>query len=69
MKAHQALAGKFIRRVDMRYNPEKDELFLLEVNTKPGFTPLSIVPEIASHSGMSFHDLIDWMLENATNET
>lgn len=69
VKAHQALECKGISRVDMRYNPEKDELFLLEVNTQPGFTPLSIVPEIAAHSGISFHDLIDWMIENAIHET
>lgn len=68
LKAHQVLECKGISRVDMRYNPQTREIHVLEVNTQPGFTPLSIVPEIAAYHGMSFHDLIDWMVENAIHE-
>ena len=54
---------------DFRYDdtesggPEK--LYLLEVNTQPGMTPLSLAPEQALHVGISFPDLVSWMVENA----
>jgi D-alanine-D-alanine ligase len=40
-------------------------LYLLEINTQPGMTPLSLVPEQAQHVGMSFPELVSWMVENA----
>lgn len=68
LKAHTVLECKGISRVDLRYNPKTREMYVLEVNTQPGMTPLSIVPEIAMHYGMTFHNLIDWMVENAIHE-
>ncbi len=40
-------------------------MVLLEVNTQPGMTPTSLVPEIAQHAGISFAELVRWMMENA----
>lgn len=65
LKAHHALTCKGISRTDMRYDPENRTLSVLEVNTQPGFTPLSIVPEIAAHVGYSFSDLVDWLIQDA----
>ena len=42
-----------------------DGLYLLEINTQPGMTPLSLVPEQAAYRGISFPDLVGWMVENA----
>lgn len=65
LQAHRALSCSGISRTDLRYNPENGSLYVLEVNTQPGFTPLSIVPEIAAYAGYEFKDLIRWMVENA----
>jgi len=67
--AHEALGCRGVSRADFRYDdsgkggPQK--LFLLEVNTQPGMTPLSLVPEQARHIGLSFGELVRWMVENA----
>jgi len=66
--AHRALGCRGVSRVDLRYDDTKGEpgtLYLLEVNTQPGMTPTSLVPEIAKHNGVSFEDLVSWMVENA----
>lgn len=68
LKAHQALGCKGISRVDLRYDDTKEtpgKFYVLEVNTQPGMTPLSLVPEIAAHKKLSFVDLVSWMIENA----
>ena len=65
LRAHQALMCSGITRSDLRYNPETGDMHVLEVNTQPGFTPLSIVPEIAAHQGYSFKGLVDWMIHDA----
>lgn len=67
LKAHQILGCRGVSRADIRFDESKgvDGLILLEVNTQPGFTPLSIVPEIANHYGISFDTLIQWMVEEA----
>lgn len=67
LRAHQVLGCRGITRSDIRFDDRKgkDGLILLEVNTQPGFTPLSIVPEIAAHYGISFESLIQWMVEEA----
>lgn len=65
LKAHQALNCRGVTRSDFRYDENKDEFYLLEVNTQPGMTPLSLVPEIAAHSGIDFKDLIQWMVDHA----
>lgn len=67
LRAHKALGCEGVTRVDMRYDDTKDDpgrFYVLEVNTQPGLTPLSLVPEIAAHVGMSYADLLEWMIEN-----
>ena len=67
LTAHRALGCRGVSRADFRYDDNLDEagLYLLEVNTQPGMTPLSLVPEQARHLGISFTELVDWMVEQA----
>ncbi len=67
-RAHDALGCRGVSRADLRYDDtqgEPGELYLLEVNTQPGMTPLSLVPEQAAHCGISFPKLVSWMVEQA----
>lgn len=61
--AHQTLGCRGVSRADFRFDGET--LVILEVNTQPGLTPTSLVPEQASHVGIGFADLVQWMIENA----
>jgi len=61
--AHNALGCRGVSRADFRYDGKK--LYILEVNTQPGMTPTSLIPEQAALVGMSFKDLVCWMVENA----
>jgi len=66
--AHRALGCRGATRCDFRYDDTKGEpgrLVLLEINTQPGLTPTSLLPEQAAHRGMSFSRLCAWMVENA----
>ncbi len=63
LMAHQALGCSGISRTDFRYDPKQDRLIVLEVNTQPGMTPLSLVPEQAKHIGISFEELCDWIIK------
>ena len=63
--AHQALGCRGISRSDLRYDESKNQLIMLEVNTQPGMTSLSLVPEQANHVGISFPELVSWLVENA----
>ena len=66
--AHQALGCRGATRCDFRYDDtagEPGRLVLLEINTQPGLTPTSLLPEQAAHRGMSFPKLCAWMVENA----
>jgi D-alanine-D-alanine ligase len=67
--AHQALGCRGVSRSDFRYDDTQgggpEQLYLLEVNTQPGMTPLSLAPEQAKHVGISFGALVSWMVENA----
>jgi D-alanine-D-alanine ligase len=67
VRAHAALGCRGVSRSDFRWDPAGgvEGLYLLEVNTQPGMTPLSLVPEQAAHVGMSFTELVGWMLEHA----
>jgi len=65
-RAHTALGCRGVSRSDFRYDDVKDELVLLEVNTQPGMTPTSLVPEQAAYVGMSYQDLVRWMVEDAS---
>lgn len=62
LSAHRALGCQGVTRVDMMY--DNDQFYVLEVNTQPGMTPLSLTPEIAAYNGMTFADLCEWMVEN-----
>jgi D-alanine-D-alanine ligase len=69
LTAHKALGCRGVSRSDFRYDDTDGgtgELILLEVNTQPGMTPLSLVPEMAAYEGMSFEDLVVWMVEDAS---
>ncbi len=66
--AHQTLGCRGVSRSDFRYDDTKSEpgrLIFLEINTQPGMTPLSLVPEQAAFLGISFTDLVSWMVEEA----
>jgi len=64
--AHTAMGCRGVSRSDFRYDDVKDDLVLLEVNTQPGMTPTSLAPEQAAHVGMSYEDLVRWMVEDAS---
>jgi D-alanine-D-alanine ligase len=66
LKAHRLLGCRGVTRSDFRYDPATDRLVLLEVNTQPGMTPTSLAPEQAAHVGMSFDDLVSWMIRDAS---
>lgn len=61
--AHDTLGCRGVSRADFRFDGK--DLFILEVNTQPGMTPTSLVPEQAQHLGISFEELVSWMVENA----
>ncbi len=65
--AHNTLGCRGVSRADFRYDDSigVDGLMLLEINTQPGMTPLSLVPEQAAHHGMDFGALVRWMVERA----
>ena len=68
LAAHRVLGCRGVTRADFRYDDTKGEpgrLFLLEVNTQPGMTPLSLVPEQARHLGISFPELVRWIAEQS----
>jgi D-alanine-D-alanine ligase len=67
--AHQVIGCRGVSRSDFRYDDrfsEEGELIWLEVNTQPGMTPTSLVPEMAAHAGRSFGELVSWMVEDAS---
>ena len=63
-KAHQIIGCRGVSRSDFKYH--KGKFYLLEINTQPGMTKLSLVPEIASHKGITFIKLIEWILKDAS---
>jgi len=68
LRAHRALECRGVTRADLRYDDtteELGELYLLELNTQPGMTPTSLVPDIARRVGIEFDELVAWMVENA----
>jgi len=69
LKAHQAIGCRGVTRSDFRLDDGlmgTGELIWLELNTQPGMTPTSLVPELAAHAGHSFEDLVTWMVEDAS---
>ena len=72
-KAHEALGCRGISRADFRFNDENctesnvvNKIVMLEVNTQPGMTPTSLVPEQAEYVGVDFEQLCRWMVEDAS---
>ena len=65
-KAHKIIGCRGVTRSDFKYYNEK--FYLLEINTQPGMTKLSLVPEIAAHRGISFIELIEWILRDASKK-
>jgi D-alanine-D-alanine ligase len=67
LRAHWVLGCRGVSRTDFRYDPKKgmDGLVLLELNTQPGMTPMSLVPEQAAHCGIGFADLVVRLVEGA----
>ncbi len=63
-KAHDIIGCKGVTRSDFKFY--KGKFFLLEINTQPGMTKLSLVPEIAKYNNIKFIDLLDWMLKDAS---
>ena len=69
LRAHQALGCRGVSRADFRYDDRPGgtgQLVCLEVNTQPGMTATSLVPEMAAHAGMDFGALVRWMVEDAS---
>jgi D-alanine-D-alanine ligase len=69
LMAHRALGCRGVSRADLRYDDRPGgtgDLVVLEVNTQPGMTETSLVPELAAHSGFSFGELVRWMVEDAS---
>lgn len=69
LKAHQAIGCRGVSRSDFRYDDrfsENGEIVWLEINTQPGMTPTSLVPEMADHAGHSFGEFLSWMVEDAS---
>ncbi len=69
LRAHQALGCRGVSRADFRYDDRLEGtngLICLEVNTQPGMTATSLVPEMARHAGMDFRELVRWIVEDAS---
>jgi len=64
--AHKALGCRGVSRSDFRYDDESGTLAWLEINTQPGMTPTSLVPDVAKIAGLEFEDLVRWMVEDAS---
>lgn len=69
LEAHRVLGCRGVSRADLRYDDTRPgqpaRFVVLEVNTQPGLTETSLVPDIAAHAGISFRELVTWMVENA----
>ena len=69
LKAHRALGCRGVTRADFRYDDRSagtEGLVCLEVNTQPGMTETSLVPELAAYAGLTFDELVRWMVEDAS---
>ncbi|MGB8952574.1 MAG: D-alanine--D-alanine ligase [Candidatus Aminicenantales bacterium] len=69
LEAHRAMGCRGVSRSDFRLDDSKGrepELILLEINTQPGMTGTSLVPELAAHAGHTFEELVTWMVNDAS---
>ena len=65
LKAHKLIGCRGVTRSDFKFF--KNKFYLLEINTQPGMTNLSLVPEIANYNGINFANLIEWILKDASS--
>lgn len=66
LAAHQAIGCRGVSRSDFRFDEETGEVVWLEINTQPGMTPTSLVPDIAKASGRTYGDIVQWIVEDAS---
>ena len=66
LAAHHALGCRGVSRTDFRHDDKTGDLIVLEVNTQPGMTGTSLVPELAAHAGQSYEELVTWMVNDAS---
>ena len=66
LAAHQALGCRGVSRCDFRWDEARDDLIFLEINTQPGMTPTSLVPELGQYAGMTFGQLVAWLVADAS---
>ena len=66
LKAHKIIGCKGVTRSDFKFY--KNKFYLLEINTQPGMTRLTLVPEIAKYKGIYFIKLIEWILKDASTK-
>jgi D-alanine-D-alanine ligase len=66
LAAHRAIGCRGVSRCDFRWDEDKDELAFLEINTQPGMTPTSLIPELAADAGMPYGQLVAWLVEDAS---
>ena len=66
LTAHQVLGCRGVSRTDFRFDPKTETVVCLEVNTQPGMTETSLVPEIAERAGWNFQELVRWIVEDAS---
>ncbi len=65
VQAHYMFGCKSISRSDFRYNPETQDVYFLEINSIPGLTPISLVPDAVKYAGLHYEDLMVWLVEDA----
>jgi D-alanine-D-alanine ligase len=68
LAAHTAIGCRGVTRSDFRYDDATGGLVFLEINTQPGMTPTSLVPELGVHAGKSFRQLVRWLVEDASTD-
>ena len=66
LAAHAALGCRGVSRCDFRWDEETDDLVFLEINTQPGMTPTSLIPELAADAGLTYGQLVAWLVEDAS---
>jgi D-alanine-D-alanine ligase len=66
LTAHQTLGCRGVSRCDFRWDPDTNDLIFLEINTQPGMTPTSLIPELAAAAGLTFQQLVAWLVEDAS---
>ncbi len=72
LRAHKALGCRGVSRSDFRYDDAvkgEEKFYILELNTTPGMTPLSLIPELARHQGISYEELVDWLVKQARTDS